>query len=124
MAYEDHDLRRRFSALADEVRSAAPAFGRRRLDAHRTSLEARRARLARYSVGSLTTLAAAAVIAVALWSGDAEVSEPPISDWVAPTDFLLHTPGTNLLSSMPAASSSTDLEPTNAADVRRGTSGE
>jgi hypothetical protein len=123
MDFDDHDLRSRFAALAEELRAATPVLARDRIDAHRSRLAARRARLARYSVGGLTTLVAAAAVAVAMWT-ESDVRELPITNWVAPTDFLLHTPGTDLLGSMPINTPPVDLAPPTAADVRRDTSGE
>lgn len=96
---DDGDLRERFRILRDHVERAAPSFQR---PAHRPS-----------RLRKAPTWAAAAVLAtlviVAVWV--AVRSDSPSTQslvaldatwWVAPTDFLLTTPGADLLRSVPS----------------------
>lgn len=95
---EDRDLRERFRALRTEDQAAAPALDGSLARAHGGG-DARR--LAPYAVA----LAAAAVlVVVALLPGrdGARTSPvPSLTDWRSPTDFLLRSPGREILDTLP-----------------------
>jgi hypothetical protein len=92
---EDDDLRRAFQALRGADAASAPAYADVR---------------ARKGVAGFKTpvVLAAASLAAAVLAGLAVVrspsAQPPIialEDWRAPTDFLLETPGREILQGVP-----------------------
>ena len=98
---EDQELQRRFAALRREEQEATPPF-RRVWAAAQTSRRPRTR--ARFAVAATV----AAVVLGLLWlrtgTGPAPESgtSPSIAQWRSPTDFLLVTPGRELLSTVPA----------------------
>jgi hypothetical protein len=92
---DDGDLREAFAVLRREDAKATPAF-----EAVRARLRAGPRRLA---LGGL--LAAASVAAVVLGVVVRRADPPPptvsLGQWVAPTDFLLDTPGREILQTVP-----------------------
>ena len=103
---DDNELRRRFTELSEADRNRTPGFARMYGDA--------RARLGRRTKRGLRplVLAAAAVVVIAALSlaygrsvSHSEAATA-IATWSAPTDVLLQTPGSALLSEMPALSKS------------------
>jgi hypothetical protein len=98
--HSDDLLRARFRALADQEAADAPAFSRERIEAHRALARARR--VWRTTSATIVVGVAAAVMLIA-WP-----RTPPLEfdlsgvSWYTPTDFLLDTPGSELLRSIPA----------------------
>jgi len=100
----DRDLRERFAALRREEEAQAPGFMARPVPGPRQVWP--------WSPGALTAAATclAAIAAVALWLGTAshrmrqEPGKPvaSITEWKPQTDFLLETPGRELLGTVPA----------------------
>lgn len=95
----DDDLRERFVALRREDEALAPEFA---------GAWAGRNRGRRRSAGKLVAIAVCVVtIAAGVWLRiGASKPEPKrdvasISEWKAPTDFLLNTPGQELLRTVP-----------------------
>jgi hypothetical protein len=122
---EDDDLRRRFQALAASDARSTPALSR--------TMRAARARAARASAAEKATrrrwitaglLGAVATAAAAIIVVKRE--PPPLIDlstahWVAPTDFLLNTPGRSLLRTVPGFSVTPFESSARAASPRRTT---
>jgi hypothetical protein len=103
---DDSELRRRFAQLRETDRENAPSFAQ-------TYRHKRVRRISRVPMGirPLMIGAAAAVIVVAVWIGrerlfSPALATPAIATWRAPTDILLDTPGSELLSAMPALGAS------------------
>jgi hypothetical protein len=102
-AFRDDDLRARFAALRREHEALAPEF----IIPSRSWVEP----AGRWSAGRLVGVTACliAMVSGALWLGKAP-SKPagdgqPVAslmEWKAPTDFLLQTPGRELLQTVPA----------------------
>jgi hypothetical protein len=121
MEFGDDDLRMRFRAIAREDAAAAPDFSRARIDAARPVVRARRAW---YSAGGFVAVSAAAALLFIVWP-----KTPPYpidlssTDWSGPTDFLLDTPGSAMLRTVPAIGMQTTSETTTAAEDRGDTSG-
>ena len=91
---DDADLRQAFEVLRREEAKAAPAF------------EAVRARRAPRRLAPLGGLLAAASVTAAILGVVARRSDPPppmasMEQWIAPTDFLLDTPGREILETVP-----------------------
>ena len=91
---DDVDLRQAFAALRREEAKAAPAF------------EAVRARPAPRRLTPLGGLLAVASVMVAILGVVVRRSDPPLpmasmEQWIAPTDFLLETPGREILRTVP-----------------------
>jgi hypothetical protein len=99
---DENELRRQFAELREADRYRAPGFAQTysRARANRS----RRSTLRRRQV----LFAAAAVVVIAALSlaygrsFSPSVATPAIVTWRAPTDVLLQTPGSELLSAMPA----------------------
>jgi hypothetical protein len=102
--FRDDDLRARFAALRREEESLAPEFA---LSSPRVTQGRRR------SVGKRIAFAASLVSAIAVvvlvlrfapQKAHPEAGNPvaSLTDWKAPTDFLLETPGRELLRDVPA----------------------
>jgi hypothetical protein len=93
------DLRRRFEELRDVERGAAPPF----VVAHRPAR-----RWAPLAVAALLLIVtvAAAVLATrshrTVFTADDRVAARAIAAWHPPTEFLLRTPGSELLTSTPS----------------------
>lgn len=99
---DDRDLRERFGALREEDERIAPDFGR--VSSQPPSVRSPRRRALVWS-----GVAALVALAFLLWRPDAgegpaprAVIEPSITTWRSPTDFLLETPGRQLLRASPA----------------------
>jgi hypothetical protein len=91
---DDADLRQAFDALRREDAKAAPAF------------EAVRARVRPRSLIPLGGLLAAASVAAAILGFVVRRPDPrpPVASmeqWIAPTDFLLDTPGREIVQTVP-----------------------
>ena len=91
---DDADLRQAFAVLRREEARAAPAF------------EAVRARRAPRRLTALGGLLAAASVTAAILGIVVRRSDPPLpmasmEQWIAPTDFLLDTPGREILQTVP-----------------------
>ena len=96
MSDDERDLREAFKELRRATLSRTPAFASLRDRAPAPRAEQRR-RLA-------LVLASLAVVAL-LWPRPAPPPPKPapsIERWKAPTDFLLHTPGAELLRTVPS----------------------
>src|SRR5687767_3627552 len=94
---DDADLRRAFSALRREEAKAAPTF-----EAVRARARSRRPhRLA--PLGGLLVAAsvAAAVLGIVVRRPDPPPPMASVEEWIAPTDFLLNTPGREILETVP-----------------------
>lgn len=104
---DDRDLREAFSSLRRDQEGRGPGFvelwraadGRRGASHRRPALPA---------LAAASALAAAALVALALRHAgpSATPSAPPgtaaLSEWTAPTDFLLRTPGREILETLPS----------------------
>jgi hypothetical protein len=93
---EDDDLRQRFAALREQDERDRPGFPQVRAGA-----------LARRKTGGrrlpLAAVAAAALVLLALVLGrEPEPPGPSLAEWRAPTDFLLDTPGREVLTLAPS----------------------
>jgi hypothetical protein len=91
---DDADLRQAFSVLRREDAKSAPTF------------EAVRARRAARRLAPLGGLLAAASVAAAILGIVVRRPDPPppmasMEQWIAPTDFLLDTPGREILQTVP-----------------------
>jgi hypothetical protein len=91
---DDGDLREAFAVLRREDERAAPTF------------EAVRARVRPRRVAPLGGLLAAASVAAAVLGVVLRHPDPPpppvsMSHWIAPTDFLLETPGREIVQTVP-----------------------
>ena len=100
----DRELDRLFADLRRADAAATPPF-RRLLERSRTGKIRGRASL--FRVAAPTALAAVAVLAALLLRTPARKpaeGSPPLSlaQWISPTDFLLRTPGRELLDQPPA----------------------
>jgi hypothetical protein len=99
----DQDLRDRFSELRKEEEAQAPEFAR--------LLKARAEQVRRWSPAyvAATALSLAITIAAALWlvhgpwrtRQGMQAPVASITAWKSPTDFLLETPGSEMLRNMP-----------------------
>jgi hypothetical protein len=91
---DDGDLRQAFAVLRRQEAKSTPAF------------EAVRARRAPRRLGALGGLLAAASVTAAILGVVVRRSDPPLpvasmGQWIAPTDFLLETPGREILHTVP-----------------------
>jgi len=103
---DDRELREGFTRLRAEEERGAPAFSA--LRGHAGHAAAPRRRL----LAPLALAAAAVLAAAMLWRRESPPSPPvppaaapsaiSLDQWRAPTDFLLQTPGRELLSTVPA----------------------
>jgi hypothetical protein len=110
----DRELRHRFAALRRQEEGEAPGLGtlleraaRRSRGTHRPGSRFRP--LAAATMAAAIALAMLAVIGLPsvrsrIWSPRPPVTAPvpSITAWRAPTDFLLHTPGEEILGTPPA----------------------
>ena len=94
----DTDLRARFHELRDEVNASAPPF-------LATATPKTKRRPVRWALG---TVGATAALALLLWTTVFRSGRPAESiidlslvAWTAPSDYLLETPGRDLLRSLP-----------------------
>jgi hypothetical protein len=98
----DLDLRRRFEELRDEERQMAPHFAPSR------RLESTAWRWTAIAVTALLLIVAVSLAVLSLrsrrvsFTSDDRLAARAIADWHPPTDFLLRTPGRELLSSTPS----------------------
>lgn len=92
----DRELRDAFARLRQEERPATP---------FRLPVRARRTARSRHLVPLLLAAAAAIILVLQLSDGRVDPSPrqgpPPLSSWEMPTDFLLETPGHELLRAIP-----------------------
>jgi hypothetical protein len=102
----DTELRRLFRELARTDETSAPSFRELRARARASDLGGRRNRSARL-VAALALVGALAVALSLLFPprgerpGEVVTGSLSLSSWSAPTDFLLETPGRELLDSTP-----------------------
>ncbi|MGH7701233.1 MAG: hypothetical protein ACREMJ_12045 [Gemmatimonadales bacterium] len=106
MTEPDRDLQELFDSLRRHAASAAPSF-------HATLAAARRRALRSRPLRLVATLAAGVVILLLAVTVVGR-REPPVgavdlaaTSWQAPTDFLLQTPGADLLRTVPALGTTT-----------------
>jgi hypothetical protein len=112
--FRDDDLRARFAVLRREEEALAPEFA---LPRPRVAQGQRRSVGKRIAfAASLVTAISVVVLVIALWFAqrfaprfDARKAHPgpgnpvaSLAEWRAPTDFLLETPGRELLRTVPA----------------------
>ena len=102
---DDSELRRRFAQLRESDRERTPGFAQ--------TCSATRARRRGPTAFRVWPLAAGLVTAAALaavWLTPTRTPPAPlapaIADWRAPTDFLLRTPGGDVLGAMPVLGAS------------------
>jgi len=98
---DEHELRRRFAQLRDADQTHAPGFA---LVCQRSP--ARRDAQVRPSMRPLAIGAVAVIAIIAIWlvrapANSAPMTTPLISTWRAPTDGLLQTHGSEVLSTIP-----------------------
>ena len=104
--FEDDDLRRRFATLRAEEEARAPRF---------VASYAAQARQRSGIPGKLiaATACVAIIVAAAFWrpSSPRREGQPvaALAQWKAPTDFLLQTPGRELLQTVPTLGTSPDF---------------
>jgi hypothetical protein len=94
---DDSDLRRAFAVLRREEARAAPTFEAVRARAH--GGPRRLAPLVGVLVGACVAVAILGIIVL-----DRSAPPPPLAameHWIAPTDFLLDTPGSELVRTVP-----------------------
>jgi len=103
---DEKEIRRHFAQMREAERAQLPSFaqtyGRAR---------AQRRSAAGIRVRPLMLGAAAAIVITTLWLVKARsfspiTVTPAIATWRAPSDVLLHTPGSEILSTMPALGAS------------------
>lgn len=98
---DESELRRRFAQLRDADRERAPSFSQTYARARARRMRRRALRAQPLAIG-----AAAAVVIAVVWlahsrSLSPSAVTPTIGNWQAPTDVLLRTPGSELLSAIP-----------------------
>ena len=103
---DESEIRRHFAQQRESDRERAPSFAETYLRAR-----SRQSRGASQRVRPLVIGVAAAVVIAAAWLAHPGSVAPPtvsptIVTWRAPTDVLLRTPGSELLSAMPALGAS------------------
>jgi hypothetical protein len=96
---DDFDLRERFAHLRDRERACAPDFDR--VVARAGVARGPRASWA-YVAAAALVVAAVALVVLRRIEMPAQRTESSLARWSAPTDFLLRTPGHELLSTSPA----------------------
>ena len=114
---DDADLRAAFSALRTEDAAGAPPFEAVLAAGSRRGTHRRRPWL----VPALTGAMAAAALAVAIVAVARRPEPrlaPPVSieRWTAPTDFLLETPGRELLETVPSIGEVPEIGPLDGAE--------
>jgi hypothetical protein len=118
--HNDDDLRRRFHKLAARDAESAPGVSGTLIAAR--SRAARVTRKRRWYVAGLIGATSVAVVAIVVVR---QQSTPLIdlsaSRWVAPTDFLLNTPGRSLLQTVPSFTVTPLQSSSRAASPRRTT---
>jgi len=99
---DDRALRARFRALASADAGLVPQLSVATLGAHRAMLRTRRARRRWQSAGTVAVVGAAAGALFLAWPREPRPALDFSSvTWTAPTDFLLDTPGSAYLRSVP-----------------------
>jgi len=108
---DDPELEREFSIARREAQRRTPEFARMWGEAGRISAGSggRSARPIRLAAGAAAILAVT-MAGLLLWNGRgtrtspraAAEAEATITSWKAPTDFLLETPGIEILTTLPA----------------------
>jgi hypothetical protein len=120
----DNDLREMFRELAEEDAAIAPALSRQWLAAERAKVRGARLPFVWYPALSLAAAGAvAAILLIAQRPAEPELVELPGPMYTAPSDFLLNTPGSDFVSSLPDEESPDPGAPT-AALPRRDSSEE
>jgi hypothetical protein len=110
---DDSDLRERFASLRRSDAASAPSFERAIGVARRRSNDAGW----RVAIAACILVAAAAVVILRVShppeAPTTRAAAPTLADWRAPTDFLLDTPGRELLHTIPDVGrrTSTGLDP-------------
>lgn len=102
---DDESLRARFRSLAAAEARGAPHVTAETLARHRQVVRARRSSRALRLTGATAALAAAAAALVVAWP---RPTPTPLDlaafTWTAPSDFLLDTPGSAFLRTVPTIS--------------------
>ena len=101
---DENEIRRRFAQLRESDRVGAPSFAQ-------TYARARSRRIpGALHLSTLLIAAAAVILILGVWQANSRSLSPStttaIATWRAPTDVLLRTPGSELLSTMPALNKS------------------
>jgi hypothetical protein len=106
---EDDDLRERFAALREQDEREGPGFAQLRARA----LARRRVGARRWALAAATTATLALFALIVGREPQPRPSMPSLAEWRAPTDFLLKTPGREVLTLGPSLDrgSSTALLP-------------
>ena len=118
----DNELREAFRTLADNDARSAPAFSHARIAAMRPAARARRMR--RWVTASGVAFAAAAVLMFVVIPRMTMLDlDVPDTRWATSTDFLLKTPGSSLLNTLPAIGVSTTVTRSSSPAPRGDTSG-
>jgi len=105
---DEDDFRSRFAQLRREDEAHAPAFN---LSPRRgTRRPGRSTRTLIVAAACVTTMAAALFILLVPRKAERPPAKPiaSLAEWRAPTDFLLDTPGRDLLKTVPAIGASQD----------------
>jgi len=102
--FRDDDLRARFAALRREEEALAPEFA---LPVPRAAQDHRRSIGKRIAFAASLVTVTAVVVLVLRFAAQKAHPEPgkpvaSLTEWKAPTDFLLETPGRELLRTVPA----------------------
>ena len=98
MAHEDQDLRERFAALRREDAGQTPCFAV--LEKQRTAAP-RLVWLPAIALAALVVVVAGAFLFTRLQRREPPFPNRSITEWKSPTDFLLQTPGREVLRSVP-----------------------
>jgi hypothetical protein len=103
---DDREIRSRFAQLRQADQESAPSFAEAygRVRARRSRHATLRLRPLAIAAGAVITIAAISLAYSRSLSHSAATSS--IATWRAPTDVLLRTPGSELLSAMPALGAS------------------
>src|SRR5438094_347226 len=103
---DDFEIERRFKLAREQDEARIPSFPEvlARAYAHRAQGPVRRLRLVVAGIASVVVIYAMTYL---VWHGrphrqPVEVEFSALSNWHSPTDFLLKTPGLELLATMPA----------------------
>jgi hypothetical protein len=100
---DDADLRQAFAVLRREEAKAAPTFEALRSRAHGGPR-----RLAPLGGLLVAAAAAAAILGIVVRRPDPPPPMASMEQWIAPTDFLLDTPGRDIVRTVPRIGGSLD----------------
>ena len=98
----DKELHDAFRALAGQDARAASPFSRAHVDAKRPLVHARRQRRAWYAATGVAVAAAATLVFAVMPQRELLNLDLGGPVWAPSTDFLLNTPGSSLLRSVPS----------------------